>query len=297
MEIKDMKPAGPVFVSLVMTRAVMAGSSANYTLAPDTVDHGGSRGASPHYTLDRSTAAGTAGSSASYTARTGFAGQLFEVIAIDISASPLTVSEGDSRQLGATLLFDDSTAGVLAAGSVSWSVQSGPLAGINASGLATAAAVHQDTAAVARGAWQTFAGTLSLTVLNTQPDNFQSYAGDGLPDDWQVLYFGVGHPFAGPFFDPDGDGQNNLFEYNACLVPIDPASVFSISLAEVAGGGHKIIFSPRLPECSYALRGSSDLTDWTPVAGTVTDAGTTRTIVDPAGAERRRFYYISIERQ
>jgi hypothetical protein len=293
-----MNPARLAFAVLLMPPMVRAGSSANYTLAPDTVDGGGLRGTSANYTLNGSATPGGAGASASYTARTGFAGQLLEAVAtaIEITAAPLTVSEGSTRQLGATLFYDDSTTAPLAAGSVTWSVQSGPLTGISNTGLATAAAVYQDTGAVVRGTYQTFTDTLNLTVVNTLPDNFDTYAGDDLPDDWQVLYFGIGSPLAAPLLDPDGDGQDNRFEYNACLDPTDRLSFFSMNITEVPGGGHAVRFSPRIAECTYTLLGSSNLTLWAPVTGTITDAGTLRTILDPAGTGSRRFYSISVQR-
>lgn len=299
-----MKPARLYPTLLLMPAVVVAGTSANYNLAPDAVDSGGLRGTSANYTLNGSAMAGGAGSSANYTARTGFAGQLEESVpgsplaaAITIAASPATLNEGGARQIAATLHYDDGSSTPLAAGSVTWSVQSGPLAGINAAGLATAATVYQDTIAVARGTYQTFTATLNLTVLNILPDNFETYAGDGLPDDWQVEYFGVNNPQAGPLIDPDADGWNNLFEYNACLVPTDPLSFFSMSLAAVAGGGHAITFSPRFTGCSYTLMGSSDLSLWTPITGFITDAGFVRTVLDPAGTGDRRFYFISIQRE
>lgn len=292
-----MKPARLFLAVFLTPPGVMAGTSANYTLAPDTVDSGGLRGTSANYTVNGSAMPGGAGTSAGYTARTGFAGQLPEVVAINITATPLTVDEGNTRQLSATLLLDDSTTTPLAAGSVSWSVPGGPLTGISASGLATAAAVYQDTVAIARGAYQTFTANLNLTVLNVLPDNFSTYAGDGLPDDWQVQYFGINSPLAGPLLDPDGDGQDNRFEYNARLVPTDRLSFFSMSITDIAAGGHAVTFNPRLPGCLYSLQGSSNLSLWAPVAGTITDVGTVRTILDPAGTGSRRFYFISVQRQ
>ncbi len=292
-----MKPALFLICLILTAHTAVAGTSANYTLAPDTVDSGGLRGTSPNYTVNASATSGGAGTSTIYTARTGFAGQLNDATVLQLNASPLTVNEGGTRQLNATLLFGDSTTTPLAPGSVSWNVQSGPLTGISASGLATGAAVYQNTAAAARGTYQTLNATLNLTVLDTFPDNFGAYAGDGLPDSWQVQYFGTNNPLAGPSRDPDGDGQDNRFEYNACLVPNDPLSTFSFSISDAPGGGHQVTFSPRQPGCTYSLQGSNDLTLWAPVAGTVTDAGAVRTILDPAGTGERRFYFIRVQRQ
>ncbi len=195
-----MKPARLLSALLLMATFAVAGTSANYSLAPDAVDSGGLRGTSASYTLDASAMAGGAGSSATYTARTGYAGQLLEPASLSFAA-------------------------------------------------------------------------------------------------WQVQYFGVNNPAAAPQLDPDGDGQDNLFEYNACLIPTDRLSFFSMSIIDLTGGGHAVTFSPRQPGCSYFLQGSSDLSLWAPVAGTVTDAGTVRTILDPAGTGERRFYFIRVQRQ
>jgi hypothetical protein len=277
--------------------AAYAGTSANYTLAPDTLDYGGLHGASAAYVADFSAAPGGAGASGAYVLRTGFAGQLLETSGITLVASPVTIDEGGARQLGAVLVYDDSSTAPLAPDSVTWSLQSGPLANISATGLATAAAVYQDTIAVARGTYQTFTATLILTVLNILPDNFGAYAADGLPDNWQVQYFGLNNPLAAPLVDADSDGFDNRFEYNACLIPNDPLSRLSISIVETTGGGHSVTFTPRFPECIYSLFGSNDYSLWAPVAGTISDAGPIRTITDPAGAGRRRFYRLEIRRQ
>ena len=62
-----------------------------------------------------------------------------------------------------------------------------------------------------------------------------SYAADGVGDDWQFQYFGLNNPNAAPLLDPDGDGQNNLFEFTAGLVPTNPLSRFLVSIAPVPG--------------------------------------------------------------
>ena len=193
-------------------------------------------------------------------------------------------------------ILDDLTTIPWAANQVAWSVVSGPIAIISTSGLATAAVVYQNTAATVQGAAGSAAGTLGLTVLNVLPDNFGAYAGDGLPDDWQVLYFGLNNPLAGPLLDPDGDTFDNLFEYRACLVPNDPLSFLAIEIASTPGGGHSVTFSPRFPDCTYTLLGSGDLSLWEPVTGAITDAGATRTIADPQGTTARRLYRLDVQR-
>ena len=51
------------------------------------------------------------------------------------------------------------------------------------------------------------------------------------------------------------------------------------------------------PDQRLALLGSTNLSLWAPVAGTITDTGTSRTSFDPAGTGPRRFYSISVQRQ
>jgi sugar lactone lactonase YvrE len=58
--------------------------------------------------------------------------------------------------------------------------------------------------------------------------------GDGLPDAWQIRYFGcVSCSNAAPGFDADGDGASNLQEFLAGTDPTNSASAFQIlSIAE-----------------------------------------------------------------
>lgn len=290
------------FAILLLPSGLVAGTSANYSLSPDDLDCGGLRGVSANYMVNLSAMPGNAGSSANYSARTGFAGQLMDAVfavatGISISASPAAIDDGGTRQLFASLLYDDSTSAPLSPSVVTWSVQSGPLTGISASGLVSADAVYQDSAATVSGTYDDFTATLDLAVIDSDPDNYRTYGSDGIPDYWQIQYFGVDNPNAAPLLDPDLDGWDNRFEYNARLDPTDRLSTFSLEFTNVAGGGHAITFFPRFSGCSYTLLGSSDLSLWEPVAGTITDAGMMRTILDPRGGEDRRFYFISVRRQ
>jgi len=275
-------------------------TSANYSITTDIADVAGGRTTSASYTNDGS-AGGIAGLSTvavpSETAKAGYIAQLYDATGLTLSPAGGSVNENAPLQLAASLALDDETTLAVPAASVAWSVLSGPLAGISVSGLATAAAVYQNTAATAQGMHEGFTGTLGLTVVNTLPDNFQTYAADGIADDWQVQYFGLNNLSADAALDPDGDGFDNLFEYNAFLVPTDPLSFLAMSIDDTAGGGHAVTFSPRQPGCTYTLLGSGNLSLWAPVAGTITDAGSQRTILDPVGAGPRRFYRLNVQRQ
>jgi len=168
--------------------------------------------------------------------------------------------------------------------------------------FATAAAVYQNSPAVAQGSYQTFTDTLNLTVRNTLPDNFGTYAADGIHDDWQVLYFGIDNPDAGPAVDPDFDGQNNLFEFTAGIVPTDPNSRFLINAQNVSGQpSHRdIVFSPRFTDRTYTVQTSPTLTlstAWTDLTTIITsDNGTIRTVTDTDATGLRKFYQVEIIR-
>lgn len=287
----------------ILLSAAHGGTSASYTLAPATLDRGGLRGTSANYTANFSANAGGAGSSATYTLRSGYAGQLSDAIAtaIDITASPLTVNEGGTRQLSATLIFDDLTAAPLAANSITWSIQSGPIAGISADGLAAAAMVYENTAAVVHGSYQTFTDTLHLTVININNDDLPGYAGDGLDDAWQAQYFGLNNPNAAPQRDPDGDGQSNLFEFAAGISPINGASRFVITASPVPGqpSQKNIIISPRFADRTYTVLSNTTLipANWSPLSSaTISDNGQQRTFTDTSATGARKFYRVQIAR-
>lgn len=289
-----------VLVSVAATLA-HAGprASERYSIATDSVDTGGSRSTSASYSNSGSAGGITGVSTVASPVETlgaGYIAQLYEITGLAVTAGSLTLNETASRQLSAALALDDGTFLAVPATSVAWSILSGPLTGIGTSGIVTAGTVFQNAPATVQGVHTGLTGTLNLTVMDTVPDNFQSYAGDGLPDDWQVQYFGIGNPLAAPPLDPDGDGFDNLFEYNARLIPNDRLSFLAISFADVAGW-HAVSFSPLQPGCLYTLLGSSDLSLWSVANGTVTDTGNTRTIVDPGGSGPRRYYRLNVQRQ
>ena len=164
----------------------------------------------------------------------------------------------------------------------------------------TAAYHYQDTAATAQGIYAGNTGTLGLTVLNTIPDNFGSYAGDGIGDDWQFQFFGLNNPNAGPLLDPDFDGHNNLFEFTAGIDPTSNSSRFLLTNERPAGqpGQMNLIINPRLSDRTYTVKSSLTLDTgavWSPLTGfTISDNGLTRTITDTNAAGAAKFYKVEI---
>jgi hypothetical protein len=277
---------------------VFASESTNYSITPASQASGG-RSTSTNYTLDSSFEAGVATASTSYQVRAGFAGAIHDAVGLEISSVALTVDEGSSRQLESHIRMEDDSLTAVAANEVSWSVLSGPLTGINSGGLATAGPVYQNTAATGQGSYAGLTGTLELTVLDTIPDNFGSYAADGLGDDWQVQYFGLDNPLAAPLLDPDGDGQNNAFEFIAGLIPTNPLSRFLLSIAPVPGqpGQKNLIFGPMVSGRSYVVKTSPNLSpsSWnTLTGGNVNDNADQRTVTDTNASESKKFYRVEI---
>ena len=298
-----MNPNHIVAIASLLAAATHAGSraSASYTLATDIADAGGNRTTSAAYTNEGSLGGITGISTATpaETARNGFIGQLYEVTGLVLAATPATVSEGGTLHLGASQLLDDATTVAVNASSVAWSVASGPLTSISASGLATAGIVYQNTAATAQGSYAGNTGALLLTILDTLPDNYGTYAGDGLPDSWQSQYFGLNNPNAAPGLDPDGDGQTNLFEFTAGLIPTNPLSRFLVTIAPVSGQPtqKQVVFEPLVAGRGYTVKTSPDLNaaTWTTLVGSTTsDNGSQRTITDTNATTVKKFYKVEI---
>ena len=276
-------------------------TSANYNVATDSADAGGKRATSASYTNDGS-AGGIAGLSTvaapAETAKSGYIGQLYDITGLVVNAGSASVSETAMLQLAAWQFLDDTTYLAVPAASVAWSVPSGPITGITAAGIATAGVVYQNTPATVQGSLGGFNGIYNLTVLDTIPDNFGSYAGDGVGDDWQVQYFGLNNPNAAPNVDFDGTGQTNLFKYIAGLNPLD-GSRFTLSIAAVNGPLEQanLIFSPVVAGRTYVVKAKPSLTaaTWDPVTvSPPTDVGQQRTLTDTAATGARKFYHIEI---
>lgn len=278
-------------------------TSTNYTITTESSDGGGRRTTSVNYTNDGS-AGGVTGISSvaapAETAKSGYIGQLYEVTAVQVTATPATVNEGSTRQLAATASLDDGTMLASLASAVSWSVVSGPITSISSSGLATAGHVYQDTAALVQGSFFGASGTLGLTILNTGNDDLGSYGGDGIDDPWQVQYFGQNNPHAAPGFVSDASGLTNLFKYTAGLVPNDSSSRFLLRSAPVPAqpGQMQIVISPRLSDRTYTVKASTTLGSgavWSDLTSfSINDNGTERTITDLDVTGTSKFYHVEI---
>ena len=118
--------------------------------------------------------------------------------------------------------------------------------------------------------------------------------GDGLPDAWEIQYFGaINDPRATPNADPDNDGFTNLQEYLSGTNPTDRNSYLRFDSVSVVGNQTMIRFSAAAGK-TYTLLYRDELGSGTwlkltdvpaqPASGVVT-------IQDPAsGSATTRFY-------
>ena len=244
------------------------------TLVTASADGGGQRVASASYTMDGSvggiggiaTVAAPAGMNAA-----GYVGQFTEVGGVALSALPAQVGETGTAQLGGAASLDDGSVTLLGGTDVTWGAVAWPSHAIGPDGVATTETVYADTPAALAGSYLGVAGSGSLLVVDTMPDNFGTYAGDGLPDNWQFQYFGLGNPHAAPGYDASGTGQNNLFKYTADLDPTNPASFFAI-----------VAVTNRPPNRSVAVSATSARRFYRLMYATNLAAGTWNPLPDPS---------------
>lgn len=297
--------------TLAVSTVLQAGSrsSANYSIPTETMDGAGALLSSANYSVNGSSlgniAALTSVASPAMTSKSGYVGQLFDLVGLEIAAPPSTsLNETASRQLLATPLADDATTlAALDPSTVTWSTVNGPIASISSGGLVTAGNVFENTPASVQGTQFTLAGQLALTIVNVGLDDFAEYAGDGLDDDWQVLFFGQPPNLnAGPNEDPDGDGQNNRFEFTAGLIPNDPTSRFALTIQNLIGQPvrRNVIFDPLVGGRTYTVQFTSTLIDpttWTTLTGTTqSDNGNQRTVTDLNAGSAPKSYRVQITR-
>ena len=97
---------------------------------------------------------------------------------------------------------------------------------------------------------------------------------DGLPDDWQALYWGSnGAAWPAPNEDSDGDGASNRDEFLAGTDPTSKDSVLSQTL-EATSQGLFLKWNTR-PGSMYQVQTSGSMGGWTNLGGPRFAAGTT----------------------
>jgi hypothetical protein len=114
---------------------------------------------------------------------------------------------------------------------------------------------------------------------------------DGLPDDWQLQYFG--NLSAGPLADPDADGLDNFAEFAFGTNPNDPASALPLR-ASLSGAGDQqtltITFRRRAGAIlDYFIESSPDLKQWSASAANVLLLQPPRNLFDGTGTSEAAY--------
>lgn len=116
---------------------------------------------------------------------------------------------------------------------------------------------------------------------------------DGLPDAWELRYFGSTVPSS--HADPDGDGLNNLEEFRAGTHPAEAASVLRIQAVQVRGADVIIQF-PSVSGKAYRLEQAREFVppEWTAVAENITGTGGMMDVTAPGAAGGGSFFRLRI---
>jgi uncharacterized protein (TIGR02145 family) len=157
----------------------------------------------------------------------------------------------------------------------------------------SAAGTYTITYSATDAAGNTGTATRTVTVVDTTADPYDTWASS----------FGLDPATDGaPTADPDGDGQNNLFEFTAGVGPNDALSRFHWRVEEDPDtpGQNRIVFSPRFGDRTYNVETITTLqeSEWIDFdfkkGGSVNDDGDERTVIDPDTSYARKFYRLKI---
>ena len=147
----------------------------------------------------------------------------------------------------------------------------------------------------------TYAGSTNLILGNLQ---ILATTGDGIPNWWRAQYFGGNGASTNSqscaACDADGTGQDNLFKYVAGLDPTNPASIFVLEVATVAGqpGEKNLIYNPVAAGRTYTPQFTTNLVGavWSTLAtisGPQTNVDQV-TVTDLSATQTQKFYRIDI---
>jgi hypothetical protein len=170
--------------------------------------------------------------------------------------------------------------------------------------------VTGNRSATARAEIPGFAEDVSITVLDSNRDNFGPVAGDGIDDAWQFLNFDADEndeldageaQAAAPGANPDHDIHNNFFEWASGHDPNDASSFLSFRILSKTGTDAHFSISRAITGTTYAVERMDGLEAGAlrvDVAGfTAAEDASDVALTDPAAATPSGFYRLRLERQ
>lgn len=135
-------------------------------------------------------------------------------------------------------------------------------------------------------------GAYGNTHLASKSPN-QDLDGDGLPDWWEVYYFGTITGVT-PQADPDGDGMTNASEFTAGTDPRDRNSRLEVTSLRAGPHGFLMRF-PTVLGRVYAVEYSATLASWSALTSGLPGTGGTVTFNDPSAVGNSyRFYRVRV---
>ena len=290
----------PGMFSLIGQISLISAATAQTTQSHASLDSAGGRSTGGTITND-ATLGGSGGEmldTAPVIARPGFAGQLWDAAALNITPQPAAMGDNSTLQLAAHFTGDDATTQPTSA-AVTWETVS-PFLSVNATGLASTGNVPGNQTATVTAGSGGVTGSAVISLFDFTPDDYGPFAGDGLDDGWQQLWFSGDPASAQPTDDPDSDGQDNGLEFLAGTTPLDGSSFLQVRIAPEPGqpGVQELFFTPFRQDRTYTWEWSAGLlTPWQPVAGdppSPLPTGEARA-TDEAATEARKFYRLQIE--
>ena len=235
------------------------------------------------------------GDAGSITVRSECPGQLYDPVELTVTPGGAEIVEFGTAKFAAQFRCDDDS--LLPAPVDVWTISS-PFASVSPEGVVQVNSLPGDQLALLTATSGAFQNTVAVQLHDGDPDNYGPWAADGIPDEWQALYFTGQEANGVPAADPDGDGQDNRTEYLAGTDPLDPASFLSLRFGPDPAPGVKLLtFMPYLPGHTYALEWSASLdSPWTvsaaaPAAGSLPGEGA---FAETSGDTQRRFYRLRI---
>jgi hypothetical protein len=113
-------------------------------------------------------------------------------------------------------------------------------------------------------------GTLSLQGTYT----FTDVNSNGIPDPWEMQFFGTVSTNRTKFTDTDGDGMTDYAEFIAGTDPLSPPPPVRLTFQRLPGNTLRLQW-PAAPSLQYRLLSASNLVSWNPYSNWLQPTGST----------------------